>query len=154
MKTRAHRILGTVAVAGLFATTASHANAPAGRYTTPSSGLVYDTKTKLTWQATFATNVSWGTAAGQTAAICSALGAGWRVPTVKELQSIVDYSLPSSTSVGMIDSKFFPNTPGFEFWSSTLEAGNSANGWYVTFYDGSTATNGTDGNTWDLRCVK
>jgi hypothetical protein len=160
MKTHALRVLGLVAVAGLFASTASHANAPPGRYTIPTTGVVYDTKTKLKWQAGFATNVPWGTAAGQTEAICKALtldGGGWRLPTLKELQSLVDYTVPQSagsSSPGMIDSKFFPGTPGFEFWSSTLVAGNSANGWYVEFADGSTGSNGTDGNTWDLRCVK
>ena len=62
-------------------------------------------------------------------------GAGdWRLPTVKELQGIVDYGvgLPGPT----IESAFFPNTPGSAFWSSSAHARDAKGGWVVYFDDG------------------
>jgi hypothetical protein len=55
----------------------------------------------------------------EAALYCSSLSlggwsSGWRLPTIKELQSIVDVS-----SLGSIDATYFPNTV-FYFWSSTL----------------------------------
>ena len=56
-----HHILAPVAAAVVLVAGASRANAPAGRYTTPASGTVYDTKTKLTWQqAVPTTTYTWG----------------------------------------------------------------------------------------------
>jgi hypothetical protein len=157
---RAHRLLGLglVASAAVFAATASHANAPAGRYTTPVTGVVYDTKTKLTWQAGFGTSTAWGSAStsGTAQAICAALtidGGKWRLPTVTELQSLVDYSQQPNSAAGVIDSTFFPGTPGVQFWASTPLAGVPNNAWYVSFYDGSTATS-LASSGYDVRCVK
>src|SRR5438128_5669991 len=78
-----------VAIVGLVA--ASRANAPAGRYTI-ANGTVYDTKTKLTWQqAIVAPPSSWSDAASYCASLALD-GTGWRLPSAKELQTIVDES--------------------------------------------------------------
>ncbi len=110
------------------------ASAPSGRYTV-ANGTVYDTKTKLTWQQAVPT-VKYTRAAAAT--YCSSLllnGAGWRVPTVKDLLTIVDYSQPISP---VIDANAFPNTPGDTFWSSTVPTnGPGGTYWYVGFSDGS-----------------
>jgi hypothetical protein len=47
------------------------ANAPTGRYTT-STGTVYDTKTKLTWQQT-SPSTTYAVATGTAAAYCTSL---------------------------------------------------------------------------------
>jgi hypothetical protein len=156
------RFPAAAVVASLFVATVSHANAPAGRYTIPATGTVYDTKTKLTWQQAFANcgtscTAGWGSSIqpGTAQYVCSGLtlnGSGWRLPTVGELQSLVDYS-QASGSAGMIDPTFFPGTPAFPFWSSTPQAGSSGNAWAVQFSDGSTEISGT-ANTWDVRCVR
>ncbi|AYQ56162.1 hypothetical protein MS2017_0418 [Bathymodiolus thermophilus thioautotrophic gill symbiont] len=62
----------------------------------------------------------------------------WRLPTIEELRSIVDYS--SSPS---IDQTYFPRTPASFFWSSSPDVGQSpslgkftSNPWGISFSDG------------------
>jgi hypothetical protein len=89
------------------------------------SGTVFDKKTKLTWQqalqpadaGTFTTHT-----AAEATSYCSALdlnGGGWRLPSVKELATIVD----EQGNVLYIDQTAFPNTPNVadksRFWSSS-----------------------------------
>lgn len=60
----------------------------------------------------------------------------WRLPTVDELQTLVDYGVtfPGPT----INTTWFPNTDGSSYWSSSPGAGNYSGGaWGVDFYDGS-----------------
>jgi hypothetical protein len=125
-------------VAALLVVTRTRASAPAGRYTIPGNGTVLDTKTGLTWQ-----QVNAGSGMTQTAALtycsgnsASLPGNGWRLPTVAELTTLVDYSQPSSTSVAMIDPTAFPNTPATFFWSATPAAGSPGNAWPVDFSAG------------------
>lgn len=143
----------------LIALTASvRATTPAGRYTT-TTATVYDTKTKLTWQRTVS-DLAYNWADAQTycasAAVSASLGGPGRVPTIKELQTIIDYTLPApdpqQLSVKM-DSVAFPNTPFEYFWSSSPAAGDSSSAWAVHDYDG--ATNPLQVvNTYDVRCVR
>jgi len=60
----------------------------------------------------------------------------WRLPTVAELGSIVDFSVAYPGPA--IDTGFFPNTVGpstngQEYWSSTPDAGNTTFAWNVNF---------------------
>ena len=71
---------------------------------------------------------------------CSCSGAGFRVPTVKELASIVDATV---TSGATINQTMFPNTPAVAFWTSSPyvgppspSAGSSGNMWEVDFSSG------------------
>ena len=56
-------------------------------------------------------------------------GSGWRLPTLTELQSILDKSITPAT----INLWAFPSTPAFAFWTSS-EAGDNA--WAVRFDNG------------------
>ncbi len=63
----------------------------------------------------------------------------WRLPARGELQGLVDYgkSYPGPT----IDSDWFPNSDGYSFWTSTVQASDPQGAsWYVNFMDGYTAT--------------
>jgi hypothetical protein len=98
---------------------------PNKRFVVLSGGLVSDTLTKLVWQQQASTaNMTWAVA--QT--YCPL---GFRLPTVKELISIVDltvaYPAPS------IDQTAFPGTPGRTFWTSSPLAGSSGYAWGVYF---------------------
>jgi hypothetical protein len=68
--------------------------------------------------------------------VCEERGAGWRAPSVKELQTLIDRrrSMPS------IDPTYFPGTPNDYFWSSTPYNGGIA--WLVKFDHGIANTYG------------
>jgi len=154
------RLLGAIAIIALTLPTSADASAPAGRYVVTSggadagtgNGTVYDTKTKLTWQQT-APMYSWANAKTYcaSAAVSASLGGtGWRLPTIKELQTIVDYSQYSPA----IDSTAFPSTPPIWFWSSSLCAGQSSCVWIINFGDGHTVTETALTNGAYVRCVR
>jgi hypothetical protein len=113
------------------------AGAPAGRYVlagTGTTGTVTDKRTKLVWQQT-AANVlySWAGAKTYCAGIGASLGGtGWRVPTIKELTSLIDFA-----SVPHIDQTAFPNAIADVYWSATPmeqpSAGGGAAAWVIYF---------------------
>jgi hypothetical protein len=115
------------------------ANAPAGRYMITNggtaTGTVLDTVTGLTWQQMVGAG---GYAQNAAITYCSnnmpgLPGTGWRLPNVRELQSIVD---ESQTMVPAIDSSAFPGTPDNDYWTSSAYAPTSGQAWYVAFGDG------------------
>jgi hypothetical protein len=117
------------------------AAAPAGHYVVTAgsgagNGTVYDTKSKLTWQQTVSsTTYTWAAAQTYCAGVGTSLaGTGWRLPTLKELYSLVDLS---QTAAPYIDPNFFPSTPSAAFWSSSPVAGSPSSAWYVYFNVGS-----------------
>jgi hypothetical protein len=129
------RFLCAVAMIAVILPTPADANAPGGRYVVTnggnSSGTVYDTKTKLTWQQTISSiSYTWADAKTYCAGVGSSLGdTGWRLPTMKELQSLVDYSDKAFPT--MIDSTAFPGAPSNWFWSASPLAGFPGLAWYV-----------------------
>jgi len=153
MKTLAEWV-GVVAIAHLFLSMPARADAPAGRYTyIAASVTVYDTKTKLTWQRSVAPGLySWSAAKTYCAGVGATLGGtGWRLPTIKELPTLVDFAL---TTGARIDPNAFPSTPAAGFWSSSLLASSSASAWFVDFGGGSTPYGfGINGNA-NVRCVR
>jgi len=148
MKTHVARFFAVVALATVAFTRSADANAPAGRYTT-TGGTVYDTKTKLTWQQAVAPGTyTWAGAK----TYCSGLNlgdTGWRLPTVKELQTIVDDSQKNPS----IDTTAFPSTPADAFWSSSPFAGSSSV-WQVKFDIGDTYGTQYIDDLDHVRCVR
>lgn len=55
----------------------------------------------------------------------------WRIPNLKELQSIVDYERVSPS----ID-PIFGSTTAFNYWSSTTSARLTSRAWIVSFFEG------------------
>jgi len=111
--------------------------APPGRYTYPATGTVYDTATGLTWQQTLDATQSYDWADAKT--YCAALGAtlggtGWRLPTVTELETIVDETRADPS----IDPTAFPGTPHFIFWTLSPVGTDPRMGLVVNFLDGNT----------------
>ncbi len=56
----------------------------------------------------------------------------WRVPSVGELESLVNFNQVSPS----IDTTYFPNTPASHFWSASPGAGYSPSAWNVYFNNG------------------
>jgi hypothetical protein len=146
--------LALAGIAGILSLTVSaEANAPAGRYTTTGViGTVYDTKTKLTWLQTVpAASYTWAEAKTYCESPIVSYnfgGLAWRLPTVKELMTIVDYS----QAVAPLIDPTFPETPADVFWSSTPLAAGTSIAWYVDFNNGSVNyTNAGSGHY--IRCV-
>ena len=80
---------------------------------------------------------------------CPTLGAGWRLPSPAELETIVDQTKQSPP----IDADAFPNTPSGFFWTSWPQAGMSGFAWYVAFLHGHCDTDRID-STFYVRCVR
>jgi len=127
----------------------AHAAAPAGRYTV-GTGTVQDNKTKLTWQQVVPSGTyTWAAAKSYCVGLGATLGGTWRLPTVRELVSIVDHS----RSQPAIEQTAFPNTPNEGFWSSTPYIGISNYAFNVSFYTGDSLA--ADATTpLRVRCVR
>ncbi len=139
--------LGAACALALPASSA-RANAPAGRYTI-ASGTVTDTATKLVWQQAVDPGMwTWQDAQSYCAGLALA-GGGWRVPSVNELMTLIDFSVagPGPT----IDATAFPGTPAESFWSSSLVG--TANASFVYFSSGS-AYYADVTVTYRVRCVR
>lgn len=140
-----------IAAVGASGTPSADARAPVGRFTV-AGGTVTDNKTKLVWQqATPQGMYSWSEAKTYCASGGPGLaGVGWRLPTVRELQTLVD---PSQMGDPRIDLMAFPNTPSAGFWSSSPVAGAPSLAWLVNFYDGFASKYDTTTGV-DVRCVR
>ena len=88
-----------------------------------SGGLVTDTLTKLVWQEETSTPDITQTDAP---AYCSAAGPGFRLPTLKELDSLVDFT---ATTPPSINQTAFPNTPVGLCWTSSPYVLSSGDAW-------------------------
>lgn len=125
------------------------AGAPPGRYTV-GADTVLDTKTTLTWQRNAPVATYTWPDAGTYCAGLSLSGPGWRLPTVKELESLVDVRAAVAPT---IDGAFSPS-PSAWFWSSSPSVGSSGSVWVVGFALGHTSFGGDTTNLLHLRCVR
>ena len=73
----------------------------------------------------------------------------WRMPTVKELESIVDYGRTTAP----FDPVFFLNTPSVFMWSGTPSPYASSHAWYVNFGRGDAYFTGRSG-AYPVRLVR
>ncbi len=121
---------------------------PTSRFVALSGGLVSDTLTNLVWQRQASTTtMKWPEAQGY----CSSMGSGFRLPTLKELFSLVDLTV---TSGATIDQIAFPNTPAYSmFWSSSESPDLSGDAWFVDFTDGY-STPSIESIWYYVRCVR
>jgi hypothetical protein len=133
---------------------------PEGRFTDNGDGTVTDHCTGLMWQKDTADvngdgQLSQDFDSGDLVPWCDALAycenlsfAGhddWRLPNVRELESIVNY--------GRFDSKIDPVFDGFQacYWSSTSDAGSPVSAWYVSF-GGNVSISGPCSKADPIRC--
>jgi hypothetical protein len=108
--------------------------------------VVRDLATGLTWQRTVEAQMfAWDEAAAH----CAARGAGWRLPSLTELQTIID----DTRTYPAIDGSVFPGTPRVVFWTSSPHAGSPEAAWYVDFFYGATDAD-VGSRLYQVRCVR
>jgi len=118
-------------------------------YTDNGNGTVTDNNTGLMWQKQGdGTTRTWDAAVSY----CVSLGTDWRLPTEKELITIVDYSIPYP---GPMINPVFTGTPQYSFYwsSSTFLSGYPYGAWAVGF-DGGYVYGYFTGNDGYVRCVR
>jgi hypothetical protein len=59
----------------------------------------------------------------------------WRLPTRRELMSLVQYHLPDKNK-GLIDTRYFPAANSDWYWSADSDVSNARYAWYVLYYNG------------------
>ncbi len=113
------------------------------RFIDNGDNTVTDSSTGLIWtKSTVASDVNYKGATEQV----EALGDGWRLPTVDELQSIVDRAKYRPA----IDSEAFPDTENDCYWTSTPCAWNASARWVVYFDCGHV----DDSRQYGVACVR
>ncbi len=125
-----------------------------------SSSVTVDNVTGLMWVTNPATDAGFNNPGRSTWAValssCEALDyanyTDWRLPNVRELQSIVDYGMKTV----LINSTAFPDTQKDYYWASTTYIGTPTNqAWTVRFDTGGVSYSyKTEANSHYVRCVR
>lgn len=127
----------------------SHAPLPSSLYVQVAQGEVQDVETKLTWaQTSYLTPVSQAAATGY----CANLGLHghvWRLPSVKEMVTLVDDNPNIKNVSPAIDPCVFSDTPANAWYMTSSSIGSAA--WAINYQDGYTSHSQTSG---DVRCVR
>ena len=98
-----------------------------------------DTASQLEWSHTLLNGLSVNFEAAEKAV--DALGPGWRLPTRRELESLVDLERHDPA----IDTDQYPDTQSKTYWTSTPCAWNPESArWVVNFYNGNVGGSGRD----------
>ena len=118
-----------------------------GEHYTSGSGTVFDARTQLTWQEPIPSERYAWEEAGEYCASLALPGTGWRLPSINELQTLVDDSVNPS-----IDKTAFPGTPSEYFWSSSPVIDDATRAWTAFFTNGSTYSFAKTAK--NVRCVR
>jgi len=100
---------------------------PTTRFVVLAGGLVRDTLTKLVWQQQPSS-----TTMDQSVALSYCSSRGFRLPTIKELELLVDLTVTSGPT---INQTAFAGTQAESFWTSSPYAHSYGDAWFVNFGD-------------------
>ena len=116
-----------------------------------SENIVIDIKKNLMWQDN-PENIEYTENWTFSKEYCSSLTLNgytdWKLPTIKELQSIVDISKRKLA----INSEFKFTAPS-SYWSKSQDIVNKSNAWYVGFKTGATFRDSKDYDCY-IRCIR
>jgi hypothetical protein len=116
-----------------------------------SDNVVIDTKKNLMWQDNEDVTVyktSWGLAKDYCETLTLSGYTDWRLPTVKDLQGIVD--IKKAKPAIYEEFKFCEST---SYWTRSLDMSNKNHAWYVGFKTGATYKDSKDYDCY-VRCVR
>ena len=117
-------------------------------YTRYSMGIVKDNVTGLEWQDDVdSVSSNWDEAQSYCHNLTLA-GGQWRLPTIEELETLVDDVQHPS-----VESNLFEHITSSRYWSSTLYADDNSSAWSIQFGIGTWAY-GNKGNNLFVRCVR
>ena len=126
------------------------ASAGAASFTDNGNGTVTDNGTGLMWQQGEPGYKTWANAL----TYCEGWSLGgqtdWRLPNIKELESITD----DSKYYPAIDTTYFPNTNANYYWSSTTDAYYTYYAWVVDFGNGFVHSHIYKAYYYYVRCVR
>ena len=111
---------------------------PVPRFTDNGDGTVTDNLTGLIWtqDANLVGQTNWVEALG----FCNNMGGEWRLPNIRELQSLLDYSHvnPALNNLGDDGQSLISNIQPGNYWSSTTYAypNYDTYAWLVSVYNG------------------
>lgn len=109
------------------------------------ANVVEDRRTGLIWQRTIDQ-----TQRSRSDAIVACSGAGWRLPTSKELATLIVYDMTADTE-GLMDRDAFPKVPGTMFWGvDELQPGR---GFAIDFASGARGAIDSTAKA-SVRCVR
>ncbi len=100
-------------------------------YTDNGNETITDNATGLVWQKSGSHNPAGWPEAISYCNNLSLAGGGWRLPNIKELQSIIDFGRVSPAT-----NPLFTSTQNGFYWSSTTVMGNQNNAWILYFLNG------------------
>ena len=121
------------------------------RFIDNKDGTVTDTKTNLMWQQdTIEGGLSFDEAITKAASLVCGGYSDWRLPTIQELQSIVDYSKVNPS----IDTTYFPNTLSSIYWSSSSTYVDSTSNAWLVYFDYGLVYLLNKTNSFYVRCVR
>jgi hypothetical protein len=108
------------------------------RFTDFNDGMmVEDNLTRLIW---FKTPPDVPKTWGDANSYCKSLTDGqWRLPTMEELETLLDASEVAPAIVSSI-ATYFTGYGNYKYWTSTSYAANSSYAWFVDFNDGTVST--------------
>src|SRR3972149_2799453 len=125
---------------------------PNPRFKDGGNGTVRDTLTKLIWlkNANAFGVRTWEQALSDANTLSSgshgltdgSKAGDWRLPNVKELQSLIDFAYPQPALSSASGTSKWTNGDAFivvqagAYWSSTTSSGSAANAWFVNLADG------------------
>ena len=125
------------------------------RFIKNSDGTVLDSSTGLMWGSTLPKKLDWNNAVQACKDLNFAGHKDWRLPTVKELFSIVDHTkgAENENNEPAIDTALFSDTKCSWYWTSTPTAWSSGHAWFVDF-DGGGVGSGDRGGSSYVRPVR
>ena len=130
---------------------------PAGVYTfgqaVGGQKVVKDAQTGLEWDPSASTEKAWKDAVAHCDGRVYAGKSDWRLPSVVELASLVDYGTWPPGGETAVDQAHFSLTKAMYHWTSTAIPGVAGKGWAIDFGHGNFAP-ASGGEVLQVRCVR